>query len=297
MRDWSARDKLVGLLLCAWTSKKFSTLHPKYAPDVTHPRGENFGVDVRKKHATDLQQSSITERRNVLRSRIRGWEALQKIYMPGLLQFHINNSRQPNNTERTSSPLSIHAEDAPLWFPSAVPPNSRRVVCVEGLPAIKDRLRTAQCHDALHAIHNTLRLKTHMVYFKNKNSWGQKEGLHLRSLIDRIQARIKTIANKYCAAHKAKLQLAGAGLWMNELCSSYTTKIFVRILTQIWRPIRKRKLVLCSARTRGKVRMWRWRLAVFQSAGLQVNPVRSHSDLANNARGGGVGGDDMTISQ
>lgn len=82
---------------------------------------------------------------------------------------------------------------------------------------MEDRLRTAQCHDALHGIRNTLRLKTHMVYFKNKNSRGQREGLRSRTLIDRIQGRVKTLAEKYRAARKAKMALVASGDWMNEL--------------------------------------------------------------------------------
>lgn len=169
-----------------------------------------------KKHATDLQQSSITDRRNVLRTRIRGWEVLQRIYMPGLLQIQTNISRQSIHQSGSDLVLS-HAETISLWFPSALPDASRRVACSEGLPAMEDRLRAAHCHDALYGIRNTLRLKTHMVYFKNKNSRGQREGLRSRSLIDRVQGRVQILADKYRCARKAKLILAGPGPWMDEL--------------------------------------------------------------------------------
>lgn len=130
--------------------------------------------------------------------------------MPGLLQIQVNNFRRPSQ-QVNPTPTSLHPEDTPLWFPSAVSASLHRAVCTEGLPDMEDRLRTAQCHDALHGIRNTLRLKTHMVFFKNKNSRGQREGLRSRSLIDRVQDRVKMLAEKYRAARKAKLQLVGTG--------------------------------------------------------------------------------------
>ena len=37
--------------------------------------------------ATAQQSGSVTEQRNILRSRLRAWEAILPIYMPGLLQY------------------------------------------------------------------------------------------------------------------------------------------------------------------------------------------------------------------
>lgn len=88
---------------------------------------------------------------------------------------------------------------------------------MENLPAMEERHRTAQCHDTLNTIRNTLRLKTHMVYFKNINSRGQKDGLRSRSMIDRVQGKVGTAARKYREGRAAKLLLCGPGAWEEEL--------------------------------------------------------------------------------
>jgi hypothetical protein len=36
---------------------------------------------------TEAQKAHLTERRNALRIKIRAWEIIQPIYMPGLLQY------------------------------------------------------------------------------------------------------------------------------------------------------------------------------------------------------------------
>lgn len=128
-----------------------------------------------------------------MRGRMRGFQALQQIYMPGLLQYQTDIARLATLPPATSN----HAEDLELYLPSGVATNRRRAVCMENLPAMEERHRTAQCHDTLNTIRNTLRLKTHMVYFKNINSRGQKDGLRSRSMIDRVQGKVGTAARKY----------------------------------------------------------------------------------------------------
>ena len=120
---------------------------------------------------------NLTEQRNVLRSRIRAWEQLQAIYMPGLLQY-----RHDLSAQHASSPLPLplssseNPEDCELWLPSKLPAVNRELICVKGLPAAKEKLRTAQCHNALDLIRRILTIKTCMVQFKNKNLRGQREG-------------------------------------------------------------------------------------------------------------------------
>ena len=85
------------------------------------------------------------------------------------------------------------------------------------LPEMEEQLRTAQCFDALSSIHAALRLKTHMVNFKNKNTRGQREGTRSCTLIDRVVLCAKSAAAKYNAARRAKLRLSGPGSWEQQL--------------------------------------------------------------------------------
>lgn len=104
--------------------------------------------------------------------------------MPGLLQ-HRTNLEQASSQQHINEPVpQIAAEGVLLWLPSHLPPSLQRSICIAGLPEIEERLRTAQCHGALETLRKALRLKTHMVSFRNKNSRGQRKGLRSRVLID-----------------------------------------------------------------------------------------------------------------
>ncbi len=72
------------------------------------------------------------------------------------------------------------------------------MICAEGLPlpTMEDRLQSAQCHDVLHSIRHTLRLKTWMIHFKNKNIRGQRDSSRSRSIIDGIHRRALLFTNK-----------------------------------------------------------------------------------------------------
>ena len=154
--------------------------------------------------------TSLTEQRNALCVRIRAWEPIRAIYMPGLLQFQMDTT--------TSSPNSTcHPEDEELWLPSRIPADRWNVVCHGDLPMLEDKLWTAQCQDSLEGLRNVIRLKTRMVQFKNKQVRGQREGTRSRTLIDRVHNRARGFAEKYRAARQAKLQLVGSGIWEQSL--------------------------------------------------------------------------------
>jgi hypothetical protein len=147
-----------------------------------------------------------------LRARLKAYETLLPIYIPGLLQYRTDREKLA-----TSLPVSEHAEDTPLWLPSTIDQNCRQQICVQGLPLIEEQLRTAQCHDALDLIRHTLKVKSRMVEFKNRNVHGQREGLQSRTVINRVHDRARSAADKYIAARKAKLALSGPGDWEKEL--------------------------------------------------------------------------------
>ena len=160
--------------------------------------------------STLSKDGSLTEQRNLLRSRLRGWERLVPIYMPGVLQYRIDGSA---TTSPSLSSASDHPEDAEIWLPSHIPAQHHDVVCMSGLPEIEVRLREAQAYDALDKVRNTLKVKSRMIEFKNRNVRGQREGLKSRSVIDSIHEKARMAADRYRRARVAKMFLSGPGDW------------------------------------------------------------------------------------
>ena len=158
----------------------------------------------------------MTEQRNMLRTRLRVWEQLLPIYMPGLLQYETDLAK--GKFAASISPNhSPHPEDGVIWLPSHIVATERERVCSPGLAQIEERLRSGQCRDALENVRQVLRLKSRMVEFKNKHVRGQREGLRSRSIIDRVHERARASAEKYRAARKAIYDLQGPGEWEEAL--------------------------------------------------------------------------------
>ena len=155
---------------------------------------------------TVRKEGSITEQRNSLLSRIRAWESLLPIYIPGLLQYKADHIPSATNTSELP-------EEAIIWLPSRIPEPYRSKICVHDLSAIEEKLRTAQCTDSLESLRRILRIKSRMVQFKNKNIRGQREGTRSRAVIDRVHERARLAAEKYRAARNAKYCLIGPGDW------------------------------------------------------------------------------------
>lgn len=129
--------------------------------------------------------------------------------MPGLLQIQTDLGRNPTALWKCNP----NPEEVELWLPSNVTLNQRRAACIEGLPEMELQLRTAQCSNSLEGLRQVLRVKTRMIYFKNKNVRGQREGTRSRAIIDRVHSRAIRFVQKYRAARLAKLNLGGPGDW------------------------------------------------------------------------------------
>ena len=67
----------------------------------------------------------------------------------------------------------------------------------------------AQCFDALNTICHT---QSRMVLFKNKNVRGQRDGMHLRLVIDRVHERARAQALKFTWLKRQHMHYVGAGL-------------------------------------------------------------------------------------
>lgn len=157
----------------------------------------------------NIQDSSLKDQRQVLKVRIQEWEPLRAVYMPGLLQYLADQGINPT----TAWDANPYPEDVDLWVPSSITAVFRLTVCVNGLPAIESNLRQAQCRSALQQLRQVLRLKTRMVYYKNKNIRGQRDGTRSRAVIDRVHKQAIRLVRKYHDAYDAKTKLDGPGDW------------------------------------------------------------------------------------
>lgn len=158
-----------------------------------------------------LQTTALRDQRKILRDKIQNWETVRLVYMPGALQIQTDSGLNPTALWNSNP----NPEDVELWLPSAISANRRRAACMEGLPEMELKFRTAQCENSLDGLRRTLRVKTRMVYFKNKNIRGQREGTRSRAIIDRVHSRAVRHVQKYRAARRAKLSLEGPGVWEN----------------------------------------------------------------------------------
>jgi hypothetical protein len=94
-----------------------------------------------------------------------------------------------------------------LYLPSAINAASK-VACDARLRRIEYDLHCAQAHDALHELHDNLRLRAHVYTDKDQFQQGQRRNTRSRGLLDRLELKVSTAAAKYRAAHHVISALA-----------------------------------------------------------------------------------------
>ncbi|KAF9470371.1 hypothetical protein BDN70DRAFT_780429, partial [Pholiota conissans] len=164
---------------------------------------------------TAHRTQTLTEQRAALSKNVKNWESLRSIYIPGLLQYHTEMGLQSSTGAEDEGESKV--EDVNLFLPSRLPAERREAACVEGLLDMEAKLHRAQCLDSLAVLCRTLRLKTRMVQFKNRNVRGQRQGTRSRALIDRVHQRALGSVEQYRAAREALLAISGPGEWENAL--------------------------------------------------------------------------------
>ncbi|KAG6914020.1 hypothetical protein DXG01_002895, partial [Tephrocybe rancida] len=147
---------------------------------------------------TSHQGTTLAEQQNALRTKVRSWEQLRAVYMPGLLQF-LYDCTQGGGLD---ADMDKQPESTDLWLPSQLPPEHCRNVCTSGLPKMEAKLTDAQMQDSLEGIRHVLRLKARMIHVKNANVWGQRESTRSRTVIGRVHERARVSAAKYRAARE-----------------------------------------------------------------------------------------------
>ncbi|KAI0070972.1 hypothetical protein K474DRAFT_1561156, partial [Panus rudis PR-1116 ss-1] len=137
----------------------------------------------------------IVTKRAALRRQISSIRAAQAIYM---------------------SPVPpLLAENTPLFLPSALTLEQREL-CSSGLAELESRLREGQMRDALDELRIKLHLKSALIGDRVRNVRHQVMATRSQQRFAANESKIITQAEKYRAAHRAKLLVAGHGEWESD---------------------------------------------------------------------------------
>lgn len=104
-----------------------------------------------------------------------------------------------------------------IGLPLEISASRRDAVCSERLIELEDRLREAQCRDALQDLRNKLHTIDQLYHYKKLNVRNQGPNTRARTGISQQEVRKARAAKKYRRARRAKLALSGAGPWEAEL--------------------------------------------------------------------------------
>lgn len=178
-----------------------------------------------QKAGTEIQHASILERRNALSLRIASWVVLRSTYLPGLPLYLDHLSKQEradtifhdSSSSNTTTPVDEACdefpEDVQLFLPSSIPLPFRTRVCTIETINVEKRMRVAQMTDCIVYSRRSIRIRTRMIHWKNKNITGQHHGTRSRGIVDRMSARLQDLQNKYGFARSALLRLDPTGEW------------------------------------------------------------------------------------
>ena len=107
--------------------------------------------------------------------------------------------RDPN-----SPPTAV--EHVKLWVPSDMAEVDSVNVGTE-LARMEERVREAQCREALRALRRKLYAKSHLIHFRNTHVTGQRDSGRARGQIEELGIKIELVAEKYRHARNALLKL------------------------------------------------------------------------------------------
>lgn len=149
----------------------------------------------------------IQDKRITLQRHLRQFRDLQAVYMSCSTALLAANSGSREGNVETEA----------LILPSSLLPDVRRTGCAEGLAAKEEKLREAQCYDALETVRTMQRTQRSLKAFRNRNLRGQRQTGRSFATILRLQGKSTLAAEKYHTARAALLALRGPGIWENTL--------------------------------------------------------------------------------
>ncbi|KAF6741396.1 hypothetical protein DFP72DRAFT_1115848 [Ephemerocybe angulata] len=162
------------------------------------------------KLTTSKQKADLEEKRTGLQRRINQFRPVQLAYTPCVASLlPVLDATDPGET--------VTPEKIPLHLPSSLSQVFRD--SIPDLVGKEQRLREAQCDDALSEIRRQRRILTGLVQFKKLNLSGQgnKPNTRVRSLYNRIQSKITRAHLRYQVAREALCILAPNGAWCQRL--------------------------------------------------------------------------------
>ncbi|KAJ7448160.1 hypothetical protein FB451DRAFT_1343347 [Mycena latifolia] len=160
-----------------------------------------------KKAGTSGQQITLTGLQTKLTRGIQRFRKLQAVYTPAALQAASRAATEANDAEAEAA--RELPEDAPLFLPSALTEEERRMGCVAGLVNIEGLARDAQCRTALVHLRNQLHIKSRFMVYKKHQSRHQGPNTHSQTLVARNESKIRLHSEKYQAAWNAIRLLNG----------------------------------------------------------------------------------------
>jgi hypothetical protein len=164
--------------------------------------------DIKNKTALSANQhTNVQQQRAALHRQIHNFRSIQVVYMVYIEDIIDRNPDDPD----------AEPEEIALWLPSALQPATRTAICMNNIGIVEEKLREAQCHDALIELRNYLHTKSHCVKYRNSHIHGQRANTHAHALIDSLLHKIDRAAWKYCVACAVLLSLRGPGSWEREL--------------------------------------------------------------------------------
>ena len=161
-------------------------------------------------HATAMQRSKLTEKKNVLHRKLIAWQEVQQIYIPAILAI-----RHPSSLDQPFDAPDIYS--MVLLLLSSLGPTIPWDKC---LGEYEWELRLAQARDALDGLRQNLRVRDFLT--KKKKDWarGVRQNTRSQTLILKTQGKIVAFATRYCVARNALSQLAlplqKGSLWNSE---------------------------------------------------------------------------------
>ncbi len=151
-------------------------------------------------HSTEIQETKVVQRSNVLRQKILSWQKLQLLYTPFA---HVVRARSSRNTPSGSPEEPTHS--IPRLLPSEI---GKYGSCDRKLYEYEWQLRCAQASDALEEVRNHLRLRSHLFHNKDRNETGQRALTRTQGLLASVLEKVNSAADAYRSARSALESLA-----------------------------------------------------------------------------------------
>ena len=185
-------------------------------------------------------QSKIMNTRSALLRRVNNWRKVQAVYMPNVQQRLADSSADSPDISPETAARQLLVEATCLYLPSdllsperetapvdknnpedvahAVARDHRRALLLRAitpeLDTTEQRLREAQCTDALQGLRTRIYMRTRLLQYKRLNVRHQAPNVRARDALTSVEEKIELLAAKYRRAREALQSLVGtAAQW------------------------------------------------------------------------------------